>query len=189
MLKNRKGFSLIEVLITCVVVVIVSVLSIRILSYQTEKTIATDGVMLLRKIVDAEIAYRLENRKWCLSFAELPVKIDGVPLSGSNITPDSDANFAITFKDGIRATNFVYTLKCKYRDNDNTELDVRATRCVEGEDFSFNNSSYRKGGYAFSYNIDFNTLKVRFSAGSMSSSTIHFDNAFVVKYLRNKFGG
>ncbi|WP_372518476.1 type II secretion system protein [Candidatus Ruminimicrobiellum ovillum] len=187
MLKNKKGISFVEVLITLVIVAIIGLLSIRIQAYQSEKAIATDGVMLSRQIVDAEIAYRLENRKWCLSFAELPMKIDGEPLSGSSITPDSDVNFSSTFKSAVRTKNFVYTLKCKYRDNDNTELEIRATRCIEGDPFSFNDDSYRNGGYAFSYRINYDTLDVSFSVGQMSGSSIYRLNSSVCKYLEKRF--
>ncbi len=187
MLKNKRGISLVEVLITLVIVSIVGLLSVRIHAYQAEKAIATNGVNLLRQIVDAEIAYRTENRKWCLSFDELPVKINGTALTGSDIAPDSDTNFSSTFKSAVRTKDFVYTLKCKYRDNDNTELNIRATRCIEGEPFSFNDDSYRNGGYAFSYNINYDTLKVSFSVGQMSSSGVYKLNTSVCKYLEKRF--
>ena len=88
MLKNKKGVSLMEVMVVCVIVAILGLAGIGIYEYQVEKTTATNGFNMIRKIVDVEIAYRMENKEWCLSFDELPVKIEGEIDEGSAVTRD-----------------------------------------------------------------------------------------------------
>lgn len=174
MLKNNKGVSLIEVLITCLLVGIVGLLSIRIHNYSTEKSLATDGVRIMREIVDSELIYRLENKQWCYSFDDLPMKISGERLSETSIRTN---NFVYTLCSDIAYTSTIVNPKA------GSNLVVRARRCYPGQ--AFDESS--NDGYAMYYKVDGVNLTRQFSVGIIVHDMINKTNESVCKYLERKF--
>ena len=177
MLKNKKGVTYLELLITVVVVIILSVISFKIHAYNTEKAVAVDGVNLMRKIIDAEIAYRLENRKWCLSFAELPITLEGELKEGS--------------ADIIKTKDFIYSLE--ESGTDGRYLSINAVRNYFDK---YEIDQSKEDGYSMCLKVDYeyeknsnnNNNKVKLYTFTAKSYNVYaiLEKA-VVNYLINRF--
>ena len=61
MIKNKKGFTLVELVIVIVIVGILSVISVPIYRGYVEKAMITEGKVLLNAIAKAELAYFVKN--------------------------------------------------------------------------------------------------------------------------------
>ena len=95
MKNQKKGFTLVELVIVIVIVGILSLVSIPIYRGYIEKARFTEAFTTLRAIADANITYFLEKGVWCDDIRELPIQIDGTTI----------------FKDGcwrIENENFIY---------------------------------------------------------------------------------
>jgi len=93
---QKKGFTLIELVIVIVVVAILALVSISIFQYHTERARVTEAYSMLRAIADANTLYYLEHKAWCNDITLLPVEIEGKILKN---------------KDGlnrIETENFIY---------------------------------------------------------------------------------
>lgn len=172
MLKNRKGVTLIEVMIICVLVLILGLISNRIYEYQIEKAVATDAVNILRKIVDVEIAYRLENKQWCTSFDELPIKIEG-EINGSSLITNT----------------FVYTLESRASSSSSSStLIVKANRDY-GDDVVVTDS--KRYAYGITFKIDSKDFNKEFAAELYIHPTVGYYSNMIYKsavgYLNRKF--
>ena len=80
MKKKQKGFTLIELVITVVIVGILSLVSVPIYQYYVERARLTEAISNLRAIADANIFYYLENKTWCKDIRELPIKLEGTAI-------------------------------------------------------------------------------------------------------------
>jgi len=60
-IKNKKGFTLVELVIVIVIVGILSVISVPIYRGYVEKAMMTEGQVLLGAIAKAELAYHVEH--------------------------------------------------------------------------------------------------------------------------------
>ena len=121
MLKNKKGVTYIELLMTVLAVIVLSVLSFRLYGYHIEKSVAVEGAQLLRKIADAEIVNRLEYKNW-VNFENLVMTIDGELLNANT----------------IKKENFIYSIAGDFG-NAGT-IQISATRYYTEED---NTKNYR----------------------------------------------
>ena len=61
MIKNKKGFTLVELVIVIVIVGILSVVSVPVYRGYVDKAIMTEGKVLVGAIAKAELAYHVEN--------------------------------------------------------------------------------------------------------------------------------
>ena len=170
MLKNKKGVTFVELMIAVITIIVLSVVSYKMYGYQIEKSVAVDGAQLLRKIVDSEMTYRLENRVWTSSFDDLDLKIDAVPVSGSEST--------------VKTKDFVFSLGV-----DRTTLEITALRYYTEKDFDSG-----KYGYSMIFKMDSNTsgseddndsYAIGFDANSIGGTRVE---GSVVNYLRKRFG-
>ncbi len=170
MLKNNKGVSLMEVMVVCVIVAILGLAGIGIYEYQVEKTTATNGFNMIRKIVDVEIAYRMENKEWCLSFDELPVKIEGEIDEGSAVTRD-----------------FVYSLDSEDSSTSST-LIIKADRNDEGDIVVTDSKQY---AYGMTFKINDKNFDTAFGAERYVHPKVgHYTDIIyksAVRYLNRKF--
>ncbi len=64
-IKTRKGFTLVELVIVIVIVGILSVISVPIYRGYVEKAMMTEGKVLLSAIAKAELAYHVEHGYFC----------------------------------------------------------------------------------------------------------------------------
>lgn|GEM_PF-2160253 len=187
MLKNKKGFSLVEILIACVVIIILGVLSIQIQSYQAEKSRVIHAVDLMRKILDAEIAYRLENKHWCFSFDELPMEI-GVELDNSEL------GYGRTKETARRTEDFVFILASSGADNavvqpessTHPNMAVIVKRCYPGEKYD----EEADRGYTLYWDMNTEFRKrFHFDLGTGNATGTHKWLALAVyKFLERKYG-
>ena len=60
-IKNKKGFTLVELVIVIVIVGILSVISVPVYRGYVDKAIMTEGKVLVGAIAKAELAYHVEN--------------------------------------------------------------------------------------------------------------------------------
>lgn len=186
MLKNNKGFSLLEILITCVLVFIIGFISMRIHTYHVEKAVVVDAVRIMRNILEAEQVYRMENKCWTFSFDELPIEI-GTSLNGSELSNGQLPDQA------RRTDNFVFMLASVGSSNVYTvpgnssfpNIAVIAKRCYPGE--PFDEASYN--GYVLYHDMkpDF-TKKFHFQGGSYMTHTDKVILKSIYKFLERKFG-
>ena len=61
MIENKKGFTLVELVIVIVIVGILSIISVPIYRGYVEKAIMTEGKVLINAIGKAELAYHVKN--------------------------------------------------------------------------------------------------------------------------------
>ena len=61
MIKNKKGFTLVELVIVIVIVGILSVVSVRIYRGYVDRAMRTEGEVLIGAIAKAELAYHVEH--------------------------------------------------------------------------------------------------------------------------------
>ncbi len=117
MLKNKKGVTYIELMLAVATVIILSVISLKIYGYNSEKAVAVEGVQLMREIANVEIVYRMENKEWCFDFDKLPLKIEGkkVEEQGDNV---------------IKTKDFVFFLS---ENGNNKDLSIKAIRSYDGD--------------------------------------------------------
>ena len=81
-IKKRKGFTLVELVIVIVIVGILSVISVPIYRGYVEKAMMTEGKVLIGAIAKSELAYHVEhgyflNVGWTNSSRELDIDVRG----------------------------------------------------------------------------------------------------------------
>ena len=74
---NNKGFGLVELLISVVIVISLSAVSFNYYKMSLEKSKVIDAMSMLRKIADAHMLYYRENRIYTDDITKLLVKFDG----------------------------------------------------------------------------------------------------------------
>ncbi len=84
MKKQKKGFTLVELIIVTVIIGILSIISLPIYQSYVEKARFTEAFSLLRAIADANTHYYLEHGTWCDDIRELDVQIPGNPVRRDN---------------------------------------------------------------------------------------------------------
>ncbi len=186
MLKNKKGFSLLEILITCVLVFIIGFISMRIHTYHVEKAMVVDAVRIMKNILEAEQVYRMENKRWTFSFDELPIEI-GTKVNGSELSNGQLPGQA------VRTENFVFMLASTGSSNVYTvpenpsfpNIAVIAKRCYPGE--PFDEASYN--GYVLYHDMrpDF-AKRFHFQKGSYGTHTNKVILQSIYKFLEKRFG-
>lgn len=78
---NNKGFGLVELLIVVIIVIFLSAVSFNYYKFSLEKSKATDAIMILRQIAEANVIYYRENRCYTDDITKLLVKVDGEDVS------------------------------------------------------------------------------------------------------------
>ena len=74
---DKKGFTIIELVIVIIIVGIISIVAVPIYQHHTEKARFTEAFTMLKAIADANTHYFLEHGVWCNDINELDVQIDG----------------------------------------------------------------------------------------------------------------
>ena len=93
MKKQKKGFTLVELIIAVIIVGILSLVSIPIYRYNIEKARFTEAITMLRAIADANTLYYIEYGVWCKDIRALGVKIDGKEIKENNYYRIKNDNF------------------------------------------------------------------------------------------------
>jgi len=168
MLKNRKGVTFIEIMLTVSIVLILSIISFKIYGYQTEKATAVSGVNLMRKIADTEKVYYMEHKEWCLSFADLPMELDGEFKEGADNT--------------IKTKDFIFSLTTA--GSNGKDLSINAVRNYFDK---FEIEENKEDGYSMSWIVSRDDTKsYKFTARSYNVyATLE---KTVVNYLKKRFG-
>ena len=112
-IKNKKGFTLVELVIVIVIVGILSVISVPIYRGYVEKAMMTEGKVLIGAIGKAELAYHVEHgyfldtNGWTSYSSELDIDTSANKYfysfsaeSGSYSIPNANANFAVSVNKG-----------------------------------------------------------------------------------------
>ena len=76
-MKTTKGFTLVELIIVIIIVGILSIVSVTIYRFYTERARLTEAFSILRSIADSNSLYYLEHNTWCTDIRELHVQITG----------------------------------------------------------------------------------------------------------------
>lgn len=88
-MKNKiKGFTLIELIITMVIVAILSIVSITGYAIHVENARASEVCPIVHAIIDAQKIYYLENGCYCDAITALPIEVDGNIVNRSNFGGD-----------------------------------------------------------------------------------------------------
>lgn len=93
MKKQKKGFTLVELIIVMVIVGILSLVAVPIYRYNIEKARFTEAMTMLRAIADANTMYYIEHGVWCRDIRDLDVHIDGVVILENNYYRIKNDNF------------------------------------------------------------------------------------------------
>jgi prepilin-type N-terminal cleavage/methylation domain-containing protein len=93
MKKTQKGFTLVELIITIVIVGILSLISGPIYEYYVEKARFTEAFSVLRAIADANTMYFVERGLWCNDIRELPIQIEGTLVNEDGAWRIQNDNF------------------------------------------------------------------------------------------------
>ena len=169
MLKNKKGVTLVELLIVVITVIALSVISAKMYTHQIERTISLDGSQLLRKIADAQMVYYLENKMWSPSFEYLPVEIDG----GEYVSSD---------KKVIKNKDFVFFLSTKAEDGV-VYLSVDAMRKYDNTEISDTKRNYYIN---FTIPSNFNPDNKKYTMKAVTASGATSKDKAVVNYLNKR---
>lgn len=102
-MKNKeKGFTLIELIITMVIVAILSIVSVTGYAIHVENARASEVCPIVHSIIDAQKIYYLENGCYCDCITDLPIEVDGNIVRMSNIGSDGQS------RDCIQTQSFAY---------------------------------------------------------------------------------
>ncbi len=93
MKKTQKGFTLVELVITIVIVGILSLISAPIYEYYVEKARFTEAFSILRTIADANTMYFIERGVWCNDIRELPIQLEGTIINEDGAWRVENQNF------------------------------------------------------------------------------------------------
>ena len=112
-IKNKKGFTLVELVIVIVIVGILSVISVPIYRGYVEKAMMTEGKVLIGAIAKSQLAYHVEHGYffdtpgWTSYSRELDIDTSAnkyfyefYAQSGYYAVPNANANFAATINKG-----------------------------------------------------------------------------------------
>ena len=91
--ETQKGFTIVELVITMVIVSILSIVSIPIYQHYIERARLTEAISILRTIADANTMYFIERGQWCNDIRELPVQLEGEIISADGAWRIQNKNF------------------------------------------------------------------------------------------------
>jgi type IV pilus assembly protein PilA len=92
---NRKGFTLIELMIVVVIIGILAALAIPRFMQATTKSKQSEAKQILKQIYTMERAYRQEHGEYCLNLTDIGVEIQ------------ADARYAYTVTSNVLAEDFI----------------------------------------------------------------------------------
>ena len=165
MLKNRKGVTYIELLLTVVAVIVLAVISFRLYGYNIERSVAVEGAETLRRIADAEMVYRLENKTWA-NFEDLTLKLEGELLDSKTFKKD----------------NFVFDIDF----DENSDVKIRARRYYNEGEITSGNKSYWLVASVAKIPADNGRFYDVYARADDSATG---KEKTVVNYINKKFGG
>ena len=93
MKKQKKGFTLVELIVVIVIVGILSIISLPIYQFNLEKARFTEAFTTLRAIADANTLYFIEYGEWCSDIRDLPVQVDGTYIFQNGAWRIQNENF------------------------------------------------------------------------------------------------
>lgn len=85
-----KGFTLIELLVVVLIIGILSAVALPQYTKAVEKSRATQGMVLVKSLADAQKVYYMANGKWASNFDELDISLPGNPTGSSATIKDFD---------------------------------------------------------------------------------------------------
>jgi len=96
MKKQRKGFTIVELVIVVVIVGILTAIAVPIYQYYIERAKLTEALTMLRAIADANTLYYMEHHTWTNDIRQLHVTIEGTDmvLDGLNRIQTKDFIYA-----------------------------------------------------------------------------------------------
>lgn len=102
-MKNQiKGFTLLELIITMVIVAILSIVSVTGYSIHAEYSRASEVIPIVNSLINAQKVYYLENGCYCNCITALPNVIDGTIVNKLNFGGDGQN------RDCIQTQYFAY---------------------------------------------------------------------------------
>lgn len=161
--KNQNGFTVIEILISVVIVAILSIASIYAYQLYIEEARASEVIPIIKGIQNAQIDYYEEHGIWPKDLDEIPLQIDGqkkiMVLNGTRVSGKYEGKSTYIFTD-----NFAYAIKMNGYKNPSTGKITRYP-CI-----AFGRVQKKEdGGHLTFYSVEFeiNRDKLR-SAGSLT---------------------
>lgn len=88
-MKNKKGFTLIELLVVVLIIGILAGIALPVYTDAVEKSRASEAMIVLRAVRDAEKLYRLTNGTYADNFSQLDYTFfdkQGVTVSGGGMS-------------------------------------------------------------------------------------------------------
>ncbi|WP_428897860.1 prepilin-type N-terminal cleavage/methylation domain-containing protein [Parelusimicrobium proximum] len=99
----KKGFTLIELLVVVLIIAILAAVALPQYTKAVEKSRATQALIMLRALRDAQVRYQLQNDSFTKNFSELDVSIPNATSCGSSTENEQmcdDKWIYILFKTG-----------------------------------------------------------------------------------------
>ena len=121
MIKNQKGFTIIEILITTVIVAVLTTTIVYVYQIYVEQAYASEIIPMVKAIQEAQHNYYAEHGKWADSIFDLGLQIEG--KKEYNFYPLTSNTGFRGNGHGISTKYFVYgTYVFEERDKDTGEL-------------------------------------------------------------------
>jgi type IV pilus assembly protein PilE len=110
MKTQKKGFTLVELVIAIVIIGILSIVSVPMYQLHVEKARVAEAIANLRAIADANTHYYLEHGTWCTDIRELPISIEGEVYKKDNRWRIETRNYVYAACTGSEAGSTVDTI-------------------------------------------------------------------------------
>jgi prepilin-type N-terminal cleavage/methylation domain-containing protein len=113
MKKQRKGFTIVELVIVIVIVGILTITAVPIYQYHVEKAYLTEALTMLRAIADANTMHYMEHHTWTDDIRQLNVSIDGTESLVDGLYRIETKNFVYACCGDSATSNTIATVNRK----------------------------------------------------------------------------
>ena len=170
MKTQKKGFTLVELVIVIVIVGILTIVSVPMYKLQVEKSRVAEAMSVLRTIADANTHYYLEHGTWCTDIRELPIQIEGRVFKQDNRWRIETKNYVYAACTGSEAGSTVDTIATANRVPYKTRYYL-SIKTITGRDGNHGGTPYL-GNYGV--------------YGGTNGNSYEFDRK-IVEYYHSKF--
>ncbi len=153
--RSKTAFTLIELLVVVLIIGVLAAVAVPQYKLTVEKSRATEGIVALRAIAQANDIYRLQNGTYSENLAELDIVLPGSVVVDGGI-PSVDTQYFVCRAQGAGGDRQYYSV-CRNRKLNYSLAYKRSTRrpeCIPGTDSMIKYCKAITGKNQASYYVD-----------------------------------